>query len=149
MSLESIFTKAFNLAQEAHKNQTRWGGESYFDSHILPVALEAYKNYGITAATVGLLHDVVEDTNVTFEDLELDYPWYIVNAVRYITKKQGENYDTYIQRVKNNHLATFVKIIDIKNNMESLPKNQHHQRFDKYSLALLYLEQDNNQEDEN
>lgn len=66
---------------------------------------------------VGVLHDVVEDTMVTLEDLRiLGASEEIVTAIEAITKKEGEDYDAYLSRVRANPLARRVKLMDATHN---------------------------------
>lgn len=69
---------------------------------------------------VGVLHDVVEDTDWTFEQLLSEgFPQYIIDALRCITKlSEDESYDHFIERVKTNPLAKAVKINDLTDNMD-------------------------------
>jgi (p)ppGpp synthase/HD superfamily hydrolase len=68
---------------------------------------------------VGVLHDLVEQTDVTIERLkELGYPDRIVKAVDHLTwRKEQESYEQYIQRLKRDSLATTVKKEDIKDHL--------------------------------
>lgn len=70
------------------------------------------------AQLVGVLHDVVEDTAVTEDMLtRMCYEVHIVDAVHAITRKLNEPYSEYIKRVKQNHLATRVKVADVGHNL--------------------------------
>ena len=69
--------------------------------------------------SVALLHDVVEDSDWTLEDLRKEgLPEEVVQAVGIITKKRNENYEEYILRVKQNPLARQVKLADLKHNSD-------------------------------
>ena len=71
------------------------------------------------STTVALLHDVVEDTDYTLDKLIEDgFPDEIVEAVDAITRRSGEDYFVYIDRVKANALATTVKIADLEHNTD-------------------------------
>ena len=70
---------------------------------------------------IALLHDVVEDTDVTYEDLkEFGYSEDIIEALTYLTKKKGEYYPDYIERIINsdNKLALEVKLADLTHNID-------------------------------
>jgi hypothetical protein len=69
---------------------------------------------------VGVLHDVIEDTDWTFEALEAEgFSQEIIGALRCVTKiSENENYDDFIERVKKNPLAVAVKINDLTDNMD-------------------------------
>ena len=67
--------------------------------------------------TVGYLHDVLEDTVITEEDLvTMGISSEIVSAIKVLTKKRGEPYTEYIEQVKENELARKVKIADLQHN---------------------------------
>ena len=68
---------------------------------------------------VALLHDVLEDSDLTTDDLvEYGFPVEIVKAVKVLTKKQGVSYDIYLAEVKKSKVARRVKIADIMHNMD-------------------------------
>ena len=73
---------------------------------------------------VALLRDVVEDSHFTFEDLRGEgIPLTIVEAVRILTKVEGESYDQFVGRVSENELASKNKIADIEDNINILRLN--------------------------
>lgn len=65
-----------------------------------------------------LLHDVVEDTEVTFTDLEKEFPKETIDILRLLTHDKNTDYMEYIEKIKSNKLAVKVKIADIKHNMD-------------------------------
>lgn len=68
---------------------------------------------------VAVLHDVVEDTDLTLDDLkEFGFDDVIVDAVDAVTKRKGEDYFDYIARVKENPIAIEVKLADLKHNSD-------------------------------
>ena len=81
--------------------------------HVARVAAGVAKDQEIIVA---LLHDVIEDCEVSLADLEEDFPPEIVAAVNAITKRDGEDPDDYYTRVKANSLATQVKLSDLGDN---------------------------------
>lgn len=140
--LDVTYTKALKVATEAHKGQTRWGGEPYI-THPIAVAesisgVEYADEDWLDALCVAVLHDVVEDTSVTYGDLlnEHGFSYAIVNAVHDITKVDGESYANYIKRVSYNPIARRVKVADLQHNLKSLKKGSMK---DKYMLALEYF----------
>ncbi len=92
---------------------------------------------------VGLLHDLIEDTKWTEEDLRKEFPDDVVDAVVALTKVDGENYEQYIQRVMANELAIRVKISDLKDNMDvtRLPELGEYEikRLKKYHMTYNIL----------
>lgn len=70
------------------------------------------------AQIVALLHDVVEDTNVSLASLKKKgYQPSIVAAVDALTRRRGESYGQYIRRLSSNRLARQVKLMDLKDNL--------------------------------
>ncbi len=68
---------------------------------------------------VALLHDVVEDTPITLDDLrDKNYSDEIVVAIDALTRRTGETYSAYIERLSNNKLARRVKIADLRHNLQ-------------------------------
>jgi hypothetical protein len=66
-----------------------------------------------------VLHDTVEDTKLTLEDLRREgLPEHVIEAVDCLTRKEGEEYDDFIKRVKTNRIARNVKLSDLKDNMD-------------------------------
>lgn len=68
---------------------------------------------------VALLHDVIEDSPFTAEELlQAGLPETVVTAVQVLTKKKGQDYQTYLENVKSNSLARVVKLADLKHNSD-------------------------------
>ena len=129
-----MYDEALKFATERHSDQKRWDGSPYIN-HPRRVAEKFSDDL---RKTVAVLHDVVEDTDITLEDLEkLGIPGSVVGAVKAITKRKDENYLDYILRVSRNPLATKVKIEDLNDNM----KGATNQRREKYELAQHILKE--------
>ena len=88
---------------------------------------------------VALLHDVIEDTDITIEYLrQVGFSQTITDAVEALTKIEGEDYMMFIERVSFNDLAVFVKIQDLKYNMDiSRLNGKPHWKIDIYQKALF------------
>ncbi|MDE5560967.1 MAG: phosphohydrolase [Bacteroidaceae bacterium] len=113
--MENILQKAIEIATESHKNQTDRAGKPYI-GHITRV-MQAGKT--IEERIAGILHDIVEDTHWTFEDLLREgIPAEVVDAIRCLTKIEDETYDQFIERVKTNPIAVAVKLNDLRDNMD-------------------------------
>lgn len=112
----STLERAIEIAAEAHKGQVDKAGNEYI-GHPLRV-MEMGKT--LEEKIVGVLHDVVEDTDWTFERLEAEgFAPEVIAALRCVTKtSENENYDDFIERVKKNPLAAAVKINDLTDNMD-------------------------------
>lgn len=92
-----------------------------------------------------LLHDVLEDTDITeFDLLRIGISKEIINVIKLLTHKKGKPYMDYIKRIKRNRLACKIKIVDIQHNMDLSripnPTKKDYARIDKYKKALAFLE---------
>ena len=106
---------AQTLAAAAHAGQVDKSGRPYVE-HLAFVAEHVC---GDDAKTVAWLHDIVEDTPVTLDDLRREgFPEHIVVAVDAHTHRAGEDYLDYVRRAAANPLARQVKIQDVLHNMD-------------------------------
>lgn len=106
--------KAVEIATNAHKGQVDKGGVDYINH---PKAV-ADKVSTVEQKIVAYLHDVVEDTNITLEDLKnYGFSQSIIEAIDCISKND-KNYFDYLAKVKSNPLARIVKIADLEHNMD-------------------------------
>lgn len=109
-----MIDKAATIAARAHHGQVRKDGTPYF-CHPVRVAIRVD---GKLAGTVALLHDVLEDTDVTLGDLAAEgFSQEVLDAVWALTKRPGEKYSAFILRCKVNELARKVKLADIEDNL--------------------------------
>lgn len=123
-----------SIAYEAHQGQYRRDGITPYIEHPKAVAARLK---GTWEKCVGLLHDVVEDTDVTFDDLKgMGVPESIVDGVIYITKREGESLQEYYVGVKRNPLSLAVKIEDMIHNLTDNPAEK---QVLKYARGLLFL----------
>lgn len=106
---------AIALAVQAHKGQRDKAGQTYI-LHPLRVMMRLDTEAERMAA---VLHDVVEDTPFTLERLrELGYPQEVLFALECLTKREGEDYEAFIERVRPHPLARRVKLADLEDNMD-------------------------------
>lgn len=131
--------KALVISMKAHKGQKDKAGKKYI-FHPIKVAM---LSKGYKTKIVALLHDVIEDSDVTIEDLSKYFDRDIVLAVDCITKKKGQDYQNYLNIVKNNELARKVKIADLthNSNLNRLEKitEVDRMRKEKYLKAIEFL----------
>jgi len=131
---------AFEIAKAAHVGQTDKAGLDYI-LHPLQVAAEMTTD---EEKAVALLHDIIEDTDVTASELlARGLPDNVVEAVEALTKKHNQNYAAYLAGVKKNRLATAVKLADLKHNsdltrLEKITQKDR-DRAEKYRKAIEYL----------
>ncbi len=136
----SMENKALEIARKAHKGQLDKAGKDYINHPIkVASALEG------EAKIVALLHDVVEDTDITLEQIRnYGFNEIVIDALDAVTKREGENYDEFISRIKDNPVAVKVKLADLKDNMDllRLPELSERdlQRIAKYHKAYRFLE---------
>lgn len=112
----STLTRAIEIATEAHKGQFDKSGKDYIGHPLRVMEMGKTEDEKI----VGVLHDVVEDSPWTFQELEAEgFSKQITDALRCLTKtSENENYDEYIERIKKNPLAVSVKLNDLTDNMD-------------------------------
>ena len=112
----STLDRAIEIATQAHKGQFDKSGKEYIGHPLRVMEMGMTEHEKI----VGVLHDVVEDSDWTFEALEAEgFSPEIISALRCVTKtSENENNDDFIERVKKNPLATAVKINDLTDNMD-------------------------------
>lgn len=131
---------AILIAAQAHNGQKRKNGLPYL-LHPFRVMLRMSTEKEMIVA---ILHDVIEDTSVTVEDLKAKrFAEDILTALSLLTKKRGQDYERYIAAISRNALARKVKIADLEDNMnlDELPeiRDKDLARNDKYRKALQRL----------
>lgn len=137
----SILEKAIKIATTAHAGQTDKGGNPYI-SHPMRL-MENVES--VDEKIVAVLHDVVEDTEVTFADLEKEgVPQVCIDALKLLTHEKDVPYMDYVKSISSNEIATSVKIADLKDNsdlsrLESITEKDI-ARVEKYSKALSILQ---------
>jgi (p)ppGpp synthase/HD superfamily hydrolase len=131
---------AIRLALDAHRGQKDRYGAAYV-LHPLRMMNRLTAEPDRIAA---VLHDVVEDTATTVDDLRrLGFGEEIITAVDCLTKRRGEHYDTYIERCKVNPIARRVKLADLEDNLDlrrlDEVRPQDLERLNRYLKAWRYL----------
>lgn len=137
--------KATTLAIKHHKGQ--WYGDKMYMHHIMDVvdkvgklfhAGESLSSY-ITLCIVATLHDIIEDTEYTYEQCLEDFDYTVAGSVRAISKREGQSHEDYIKAVKQDYYAHKVKIADTLCNLEASIVSQEKKRIKKYTQQLLEL----------
>ncbi|TAA63583.1 HD domain-containing protein [Shinella sp. JR1-6] len=128
-----MLREAITMAALAHEGQTDKSGAPYI-FHPIRVASTFSDDF---LQTIAVLHDVVEDTSITLSDLDAHFPQGVVNAVDALTRREGETYEDFIQRVSRNPSARKVKIADLRDNLR--PGAPH--LTTRYEKALRVLEE--------
>ena len=111
----STLKRAIEIAKQAHAGQVDKGGADYIEHPLRVMEMCETEEEKI----VGILHDVVEDSDWTFEMLEAEgFSDEIVDALRCITRQSDdEDYDAFISRVMTNPLAVKIKLYDLEDNL--------------------------------
>jgi (p)ppGpp synthase/HD superfamily hydrolase len=136
----SMLDKAIALAVAAHSGQKDKYGSSYILHPIRLMMKTCSEEEMITA----ILHDVVEDTDWTFETLEAEgFSHNIIGALDCLTRRNDETYEAYIERSAINPLARKIKIADLEDNMDmkrlKTVDNDAVERLAKYHRAWIRL----------
>lgn len=131
------FETAMSIVAEAHRGQVDKSGLPYI---LHPLAV-ASKVDTLELKTIALLHDTIEDTDVTAEYLiEQGIPQEIVEVVELLTKPEDEEYESYLRRVKKNPKALAVKLADLAHNTDpSRAGGLNEKRRKKYETAKKIL----------
>lgn len=132
---------AIKVATEAHAGQVDKGGKPYINHPQAVAASLTNTEYKIVA----YLHDVCEDTSITFDDLkDMGFTYRIVNSIRLLTKTDELTYEEYLRKLRMDSCARAVKMADLKHNMDITripnPSEKDYARIEKYKKSLAFLE---------
>ena len=150
---KKMIRKAFDVAVDAHKNQRRKSGEAYI-FHPLAVAQIVASEIGLDATSIAsaLLHDVVEDTPVTLEELSNEFGEKIAMIVDGLTKfsslanvseenihsPQAENFKKILLTISKDVRVVLIKMADRLHNMRTLGSMPHHKQL-KIFFELVWF----------
>lgn len=134
---------AIQLALNAHRGVNQYNGQPYI-LHPLAVMQQVHTEHEQMAA---VLHDVVEDSEVTLDDLrEQGYPPAVVTAVDALTRRDDETYEEFVLRAKADPIARRVKMADIQHNIDVRRLNavtaKDAERLERYRRAWFVLLED-------
>lgn len=140
MIYTSMTKKAIRICFDSHVNQIDKSGLPYV-FHPFHLAEQMDDEDSVCVA---LLHDVVEDTDVTFEDLEKEgFNENIINALRLLTHDLNVPYMDYVMKIKTNPLAKKVKLADLTHNSDLTRLDEVNdyiiERVEKYKKAIELL----------
>jgi (p)ppGpp synthase/HD superfamily hydrolase len=137
----STLERAIEIAAKAHSGQTDKGGDVYI-LHPLRVMLRLSSAEARIAA---VLHDVVEDSDITIDFLRQEgFSEQVLTAIESLTKRKGEDYAAFIERFAQDSVARQVKVEDLRDNMDlsrlgQKPLEKDLVRQAKYAKALARL----------
>lgn len=140
MIYTELTKKALRISFEAHKYQTDKIGMPYV-YHPFHLAEQMKDEY---STCVALLHDVVEDSEASLNDLiEAGFPKEVTDAIALMTHDERVPYLEYVAEIKNNPIARVVKLADLRHNsdLSRLDKidEKTNERVKKYEQAILLL----------
>ncbi len=142
MIYTELTKKAMIISFNAHKDQLDKSGVPYV-FHPYHLAEQMDDEYSVCTA---LLHDVVEDTDITTDDLrKMGIPDRVLEAVSLMTHDSSVSYFDYVRRIKNDPIAKKVKLADLRHNSDitrlSVVDGKALERCEKYRKAIEILEE--------
>lgn len=129
-----ILKEALEFATKAHEGQVSESGHPYINH---PIWVSNHLDNELDKV-VGLLHDVLEDTDTKEEEILNIFGKEILDILKVITKNKDEDYLSYIERVKQNEVARRVKIMDLRHNMD-LSRKDKNTDYDFFRLHNKYF----------
>lgn len=142
MIYTELTKKALKLSFQAHKEQVDKGGMPYvFHPFHLAEQMDAEET-----VAVALLHDVVEDTEYTLQEIaDMGFPKTVVEALKLMTHDLSVPYMDYVAKIKGNPVAKAVKLADLRHNSDLSRLNEIDEksllRIQKYKEAIALLEE--------
>ena len=137
-----LTNKAMKIAYAAHHGQVDYNGIPYI---FHPIHLAEAMDDEISCCAA-LLHDVVEDTDVTMEELALEFPDAVIRVLKLLTHEKGVDYFEYVRAIKADPVAVKVKLADLAHNGDQtrcvgsgLPEEKLSYWRHKYALATAIL----------
>lgn len=136
----TLLDKAAIICVTKHAGQRDKMGCAYFQ-HPMRVAMRCRTD---EEKMVALLHDTIEDTDVTPEYLLAEgFPQPVVDAILSVTKQDGETYEDFVARAKQNPIGRIVKLHDLEDNLDIFRlitlDNAMAARYNKYLAARRFL----------
>lgn len=136
--MKNLVELAKDLCIEKHEGQYDKAGEPYA---VHPIAVAASVE-GDEVKMAAYLHDVVEDTDTTLNDLsELGFPNAVVAAVDALTRRDYETYEVYLERLAGNPIAVKVKLADLAHNLSPERTGATEEMRARYKAAQAFLAQ--------
>lgn len=132
-----MLEKAIQIAVKAHQGQIDKGNQPYI-LHPLRVMFSMESE---TEKICAVLHDVIEDTDITLDSLRNEgFSEEVLSVLNALTKQNNESYEQFIDRIINNKLACYVKLADLNDNMDlsriKNPSQKDFERLEKYKKAV-------------
>ncbi len=139
----ALLEQAITIAVNAHQGQKDKNGMPY----ILHPLRIMFQGKNLDEKIVGVLHDTLEDTNITAEYLRSNgFPEHIIEAIIIVSRLETETYEEFILKTKQNTLAKQIKIYDLTDNLDvkrlTFVSTTDAERMNKYLKALQVLQTD-------
>jgi len=138
---KALIERADALAEKAHAGQLDKAGHPYIDHPRAVAAMVA--EHGVYAIAAALLHDAVEDTDVTLDSLRAaDFPDEVVDTVDAVTRRRDETYMDFVRRAARHPLGRVVKLADNQHNsgrLDNLPEPERSGMARRYARARVIL----------
>lgn len=145
MIYTELTNKAMKIAYAAHHGQVDKAGLPYI---FHPIHLAEAMDDEVSCCAA-LLHDVVEDTDVTMDELAQEFPEEVIAVLRLLTHEEGVPYFDYVRNIKANPIAVKIKLADIAHNCDQtrcvgsgLSEERLAYWQDKYARARAILTED-------
>ena len=120
------FPRAMDFVRDAHAGQIRDEGTPYIEhiEGVLKILKDEFHVRADTALSVAALHDVIEDTSVTYEDLKNAFGPVIADAVLTLTKKDGQDTKAYLDNISNSDISwlMIIKLADRLHNLRTIKR---------------------------
>lgn len=130
-----MYKEALKIAYKAHDGQYR--RDSYVPYIVHPIRVSNCFNDDFRK-TIAVLHDVIEDTSITYDDLN-QFSMNVIKILEMLTKRENENHFDYVDRVKQNEIAIEIKIADIVDNLSDTISIQPMTFLYRYNKSLKIL----------
>lgn len=135
-----MLDRAILIATNAHQGQIDKGGRPYI---LHPLRLMFSRKNDIERICA-VLHDVIEDTDITLDYLRNEgFSEEVLSVLDALTRRSNESYDEFISRILNNKTACYVKLADLCDNMDlsriQNPSQDDYQRIEKYRKATARI----------
>ena len=132
--------KAITIACEAHQGQSSINGEPYI-LHPLRLLIKAKSN---EERIIAILHDVIEKTNISLLDLKnKGFDQNIISSIDSLSRRRGESYIEYIERLMQNKISVKIKLLDLADNIKIHSENNGNGIYDakiiQYKNALKQI----------
>lgn len=138
-----LIETSLQIALRAYAGKTDKAGREYI---LHPLRVMAKMNTDLERSAA-LLHDVLEDSDLTAGELLAEgIPAEVVEAIQYLSKNEGEEYEDFVARAKRNKIAAKVKLADIEDNIDVLRLSSLNEsdfaRIKKYHTAWRLLQEE-------